>query len=63
MSDPNHDHIQMLYNVIAILTKKLGGSVDLTREEIQNPPVAIYTKHDNRPDGVAVSLKIDEEAK
>lgn len=55
-----HEHIQMMYNVIAILTKKLGGEVELTRQEIQDPPVATFTRVDDLSTNVALRLKVEE---
>lgn len=34
------DHVQALYNIIAILTDRLGGKVEITFDEVDNPPVA-----------------------
>lgn len=40
----DHEHIQMLYNVISVLTSKLGGSVEITSSELRNPPEVIISK-------------------
>lgn len=36
--DTTKDQIQALYNMIAILTQRLGGKVEITFDEIDNPP-------------------------
>lgn len=34
------DQIQALYNMIAIMTERLGGKVEFTFDELDNPPKA-----------------------
>lgn len=51
----NND-MQSLFNVIAILAKKLGGEVTLTEAELQTPPVGVVTRN---PNG-SITLKVDE---
>jgi len=51
---------QNLYNIIAILTKKLGGKVTITQAEIENPPRGTATR--DKITG-AMSIEVVEEVK
>lgn len=35
-----NDEIKALYNMIAIMTQRLGGKVEFTFDELDNPPAA-----------------------
>lgn len=35
-----NDEVQALYNMIAILTERLGGTSEFTFDELENPPTA-----------------------
>jgi len=38
--DNRKEEIQALYNMIAILTQRLGGKVEFSFDELDNPPSA-----------------------
>ena len=38
--------MQTLYNMIAILTEKLGGNVVITQDEVEHPPEGTVTRDD-----------------
>lgn len=37
---------QRLFNVIAILTQQLGGKVEISYEQLENPPEGMVTRDD-----------------
>lgn len=39
MDKPRNDEVQALYNMIAIMTDRLGGKAEFTFDELDNPPV------------------------
>lgn len=39
------DNTQDLYNLVAVLVKRLGGEVTVSREEQDNPPYGMVTSN------------------
>lgn len=55
--DSTKEQIQALYNMIAILTQRLGGNVEFTFDELDNPPAAELVR--NVQDG-KITIKVIE---
>lgn len=51
------DDKQSLYNIIAILTERLGGEVVLTHDEIDNPPVIANAIRDGLKNTVTIKTE------
>lgn len=55
-----NDEIQALYNMIAIMTDRLGGKVEFTFDELDNPPVGAEMVRNVQDEKITIKIVKDE---